>query len=68
MAGFPDHKHAYAWPGWEVLTDAEGVTYGPGSLCVDKVLMPRDGLIVEPNSKATGRLYCVTIPATRTAT
>lgn len=54
VAGFPDHKHAYAWSGWEVLTDAEGVTYGPGSLCVDKVLMPRDGLIVEPNSKAIG--------------
>jgi len=54
VAGFPDHKHAYAWHGWEVLTDTTGQTYGPGSLCNKKELLPREGLIVEPDQKSYG--------------
>lgn len=52
VAGFPDHMHAYAWYGWEVLTDDEGLTYGPGSLCVGQEVVPREGLVVEPDRKA----------------
>ena len=48
VAGFPDHMHAYTWSGWQVLTDSEGRTYGPGSLCKLRKVLPREGLIVEP--------------------
>jgi hypothetical protein len=54
VAGYPDHKHAYTWSGWEVLTDSDGVTYGPGSLCDKKDLLPRDNLIIEPDQKSYG--------------
>lgn len=55
VAGFPDHKHAYAWHGWEVLADAEGRTYGPGSLCDKREVVPREGLVVHPDLKAYGQ-------------
>jgi hypothetical protein len=55
VAGFPDHRHAYTWSGWEVLVDAEGVTYGPGSLCNKIDVLPREGLVVEPDRKAYGQ-------------
>jgi hypothetical protein len=32
-AGYPDHLHAYEWPGYEPPRDAAGETYGPRSLC-----------------------------------
>ena len=54
VAGFPDHKHAYAWYGWEIPTDADGVTYGPGTLCDKKELLPREGLVIEPDRKSYG--------------
>ena len=50
--GFPDHLHMYNWPGWELLTDNEGQTYGPKSMCEFKALTPREGLIVEPDQKS----------------
>lgn len=52
VAGYPDHMHAYNWYSWEVLTDADGLTYGPGALCLQKEVVPRDGLVVEPDRKA----------------
>jgi hypothetical protein len=55
VAGFPDHQHAYTWHSWEVLTDSAGVTYGPGSLCARKELLPRAGLVVEPDRKSYGQ-------------
>jgi len=55
VAGFPDHLHAHAWHGWEPLVDADGVTFGPGSLCDRKVLLPRDGLVVYPDQKQYGQ-------------
>ena len=55
VAGFPDHKHAYSWYGWEVLTDSTGQTYGPGSLCDKKELLPREGLVIEPDQKSYGK-------------
>lgn len=55
VAGFPDHKHSYAWHGWEILTDEDGNTYGPGSLCNRKELLPREGLIIEPDRKSYGK-------------
>ncbi len=35
-AGFPDHMHAHLWPSWQVLTDDQGVPYGPGAFCDHK--------------------------------
>lgn len=49
--GFPDHKHAHHWSGWQVLTDADGHTYGPQSLCPNRMLVEREGLILEPGEK-----------------
>lgn len=54
VAGYPDHMHAHNWYGWEVLTGPDGVTYGPGSLCDRQTLLPRDGLIVDPDQKQAG--------------
>jgi hypothetical protein len=54
VAGYPDHLHAQSWYGWEVLTGPDGVTYGPGSLCDRKTLLPREGLIVDPDQKQIG--------------
>lgn len=51
VAGFPDHKHGYLWYNWEILTDEEGLTYGPGALCDKKELLPREGLIIQPDRK-----------------
>lgn len=53
-AGFPDHKHAYWWPDWEVLKDADGVTYGPGAFCYRRQVQPRENLIIEPGRLAWG--------------
>ncbi len=53
-AGFPDHKHAQYWSGWQVLHDAQGVEYGPGTWCEGKQLKPRPDLIVEPAVKRAG--------------
>jgi hypothetical protein len=55
VAGFPDHLHAYTWSGWEVLTDHQGRTYGPGALCDHSKMLPREGLIVEPDKKRYGQ-------------
>ena len=52
--GFPDHKHAQHWPGWEVMRDADGRTYGPESLCRYKRVIPRPDLIIRPGSKRLG--------------
>lgn len=52
--GFPDHLHAQWWPGWEVMTDTEGVTYGPGAFCDRKTPVPREGLIFGDDFKAYG--------------
>ncbi len=54
-AGFPDHMHMYNWRSWELLTDAEGNTYGPKSMCEWKALTPTEGLIVEPDQKSYGQ-------------
>jgi len=47
LAGFPDHMHAFAWPGWQAMVDENGVTYGPHSLCHRHELIPREGLLTE---------------------
>jgi len=52
VAGFPDHMHAFAWSGWKIMTDSEGRTYGPGALCKARVVVPREGLVVEPAQKS----------------
>jgi len=46
--GYPDHQHAYFWPGWTVPVDEDGVEYGFGSLCSGIVSRDRSDLEVEP--------------------
>ena len=48
VAGFPDHMHAYGWSGWQVMTDSEGITFGPGSMCHQREVVAREGLVVDP--------------------
>jgi len=47
VAGYPDHQHAQHWPDWQVLKDAAGVPYGPGSLCANKKLIAHDDMVVQ---------------------
>ncbi len=54
-SGFPDHLHAHWWNNWEVMVDEAGQTYGPGAFCKNKVLIPREGLVVEPGRNSYGR-------------
>lgn len=49
-AGYPDHFHVDTYPGYEVLIDENGETYGPRSLSSGTLLMPREGLVIEPGS------------------
>ncbi len=51
MAGFPDHKHAQHWHDWQPPTDAAGNAFGPGTLCVNKVLVGHDDLKMVPGEK-----------------
>lgn len=47
--GFPDHMHAQHWSTWQVLQDAAGVPYGPGSLCErGRTLLANEELVSEP--------------------
>lgn len=50
-AGFPDHKHGHHWTTWQTPRDANGVAYGPGSLCSHKTLLPNDELHLLPGEK-----------------
>ncbi len=43
-AGFPDHLHAFMWPGWTPPLDTDGRPYGPGSICDKGVLTQRPDL------------------------
>jgi hypothetical protein len=43
--GFPDHKHAWHWRGWEPLTDDNGQAYGPGAFCRQDVIQDVPGLV-----------------------
>jgi hypothetical protein len=40
-AGFPDHLHAFMWPGWTPPLDGDGQPFGPGSICNKGVLTQR---------------------------
>lgn len=53
-AGFPDHLHAWTWPGWETPVDEQGRPFGPGAFCRRKELLPREGLQVLPAQKRFG--------------
>jgi len=54
-AGFPDHKHALHWYGWQVPVTADGKTYGPGSLCERKRFLGHDDLVMLPGEKRFGQ-------------
>lgn len=43
-AGFPDHLHAWNWPGWVPPVGADGRAYGPGTLCARGVVSDRPDL------------------------
>lgn len=45
-AGYPDHKHVYAYPGYKPFRDAAGVTYGLFSLARRDSVFAREGLVV----------------------
>jgi hypothetical protein len=47
-AGYPDHKHQFAYPGYTPPVDAAGQAYGLRSLARGTQLLPRDGLEVGP--------------------
>lgn len=61
--GFPDHLHAHWWPGWQVLRDDQGVTYGPGAFCDRKTPLPREGLVIADDHKAFGHFVVRHNPA-----
>ena len=52
--GYPDDLHAHWWPGWQVLVDDEGITYGPGAFCNRKTLLDHDGLETMPGRNSHG--------------
>ncbi len=54
-AGYPDHMHTHWWPDWQVMTDGDGVTYGPGAFCQRTILLDHDGLSTEPGRNSHGR-------------
>jgi hypothetical protein len=39
--------HAFTWPDWQPLTGPDGLPYGPGSLCLQKAILPRPSLAVD---------------------
>jgi len=47
-AGYPDHLHLDAYPGYQPFTDPSGDTYGPRSLASGARVLPRDGLETRP--------------------
>jgi len=61
-AGFPDHMHAHQWSNWQVLVDADGNTYGPGSLCDRKTFLGHDDLIMQPGEKRFGQFILLHNP------
>jgi hypothetical protein len=61
--GFPDHLHGYWWPGWQVLTDGEGATYGPGAFCDRKTVLPRPQLVIGEGEKRWGHFVVRHNPA-----
>lgn len=52
--GFPDHLHEYHWGGWTPETGPDGQPVGPGSLCRARQPVPREGLVIEPDTKRYG--------------
>ena len=47
-AGYPDHLHAWSYPGYEPPVDEHGETYGHQSLCRGNAVLPREGLVTAP--------------------
>jgi len=54
QVGFPDHLHEYHWGGWTPETGPDGLPVGPGSLCQARQPVPREGLVIEPDTKRYG--------------
>lgn len=56
-SGYPDHMHAFFWPGWSPLRDAQGRAYGPGSLCEGGEPVARPDLTIEPAAITFGPFH-----------
>ena len=56
LSGYPDHHHAYTWPDWRPLVDAEGRSYGPGSLCSHMLWLEREDVLNEKGLLTVGRV------------
>ena len=50
----PERPTIQEWPDWEPLTDENGVSYGPGSMCWQRAVIQRDGLVVGQDSESYG--------------
>lgn len=55
-SGYPDHRHATTWPGWQPLLDDDGEPYGPGSLCRGMLWLERDDVDFERGRMTLGRV------------
>lgn len=62
-AGYPDHKHVFAYPGYRPPRDAAGHTYGIRSLASGTQLLPREGLKVAPGEIRYRRVHLTHDPA-----
>ncbi len=51
---YPDHMHDLLRFGWPTPVDADGRSYGPGSICERRELLAADGLDAAPGRLARG--------------
>lgn len=52
--GYPDHMHAWNWPGWTPLVDEDGHAFGPGSMCVGDSVTAFPGLVSRDSVQGLG--------------
>jgi hypothetical protein len=61
-SGYPDHQHAYFWPGWQVPTHEDGRTYGFGSICQGMNWLDREDVVSERGLMIVGQLKLIYNP------
>lgn len=55
-SGYPDHMHAFFWPGWQAPTHEDGRPYGFGSICRGNLWLDREDVISERGLMIVGQL------------
>ncbi|MFO7654486.1 MAG: hypothetical protein R6X25_11810 [Candidatus Krumholzibacteriia bacterium] len=55
-AGYPDHHHAYFWPGYVPPAGADGTPRGFGSLCEGLVPLERPGAVLGDDEACRGQV------------